>query len=513
MNASNANDILVHKVSEAHRRRCITSPRALRSAVIGKPEKMSKDQAVSESARISGPVAAPWIDNILFFFLTAATFSLAIPFAGVPDWAQMMYAMAIAVLFLAWLFTRSRVPDPVPAPFARLWLAFALMFLVWIWAVVQVLDLSFLAHPNWQFAANALGQPLGGSISLDRAASVKELIFLISLGFLFWLTMQLGREPRRARLALLFFLAAVSLNAVYGIALSVFDIQWILWEQKRDYVSSLTGTFVNRNSFATYLGLALVVAIALIMDRAISTRRPRLSIRQRLAELLNALFGRSALLIVAGFVLALALILTQSRAGNVAFVVGFLALIAAFAATGKLRMVFAAAVGALVLIPGVIVLILSGGGLLGRMDVSTEELSDARLPLFARVWQMVQDSWATGVGLGNFRQGFYPYIDDSIMLARSWFSAHSTYLELMSELGVIFAGALFVCVALLAADCWFGLRRRRRNNVFCVIGVAATGIVAFHSLVDFSLDIPAVAAAYTFLLALGVSHAASTRGS
>lgn len=476
----------------------------------------SNTTPAGDSRVYSQTAAAPvdpnrWIDNLLFSILCVLTFGLAIPFAGVEVWVQMAFVIAIAVVFIAWSVTRPLMAEPMPAPIRRLWAPAILLIAVIGWGWLQVAHISLVAHPDWQFAANALQTDLKSSISVDRSESLNELIFLMTLGMIFWLTLQLGRDAKRARLALMFFVGAVTLNAAYGAASAVLGWDYVLWERKQDYLTSATGTFVNRNSFATYLGLALIAALALTIDKTTSSRFRKMPWKKRASLALNNFFGKSALPVVAIFILATALVLTQSRAGNLAFAVGLVATLAAFTASRKLRLSYTLGFGAVLLIPALIIFSVSGDDLVSRLDVSGEELSSARVPLFLRAWEMIVHSPVSGVGLGNFGLGFFPYLDDSVMVARTWQSAHSTYLDLMSELGIVFALALFAGIALLMLDCWRGVSRRRRNTVFAVIGVGSTVLIAVHALVDFSTDIPAVAAAYTFLLALGVSQSASTR--
>ena len=73
--------------------------------------------------------------------------------------------------------------------------------------------------------------------------------------------------------------------------------------------------------------------------------------------------------------------------------------------------------------------------------------------------------------------------------------------------------ALFASIGTCAGYCWVGIRRRRRDRIYPAIGVAATALVAAHSTVDFSLQIPAVAVSYAFLLGLGCAQSFSTRPS
>ena len=55
------------------------------------------------------------------------------------------------------------------------------------------------------------------------------------------------------------------------------------------------------------------------------------------------------------------------------------------------------------------------------------------------------------------------------------------------------------------------MRRRRRDAVYPCIGFAATTLVAAHSLVDFSLQIPAVALTYSLLMGAACAQSWSTR--
>jgi O-antigen ligase len=84
--------------------------------------------------------------------------------------------------------------------------------------------------------------------------------------------------------------------------------------------------------------------------------------------------------------------------------------------------------------------------------------------------------------------------------------AHNTYLEHLVELGVpatlFYAGPL-----LLFGYCLRGLFVRRRDQLFPLVAVGATVLVALHALVDFSLQIPAVAVTYAALLGIGVAQA------
>jgi O-antigen ligase len=88
-----------------------------------------------------------------------------------------------------------------------------------------------------------------------------------------------------------------------------------------------------------------------------------------------------------------------------------------------------------------------------------------------------------------------------------WDKAHNVYLENALELGVPAMAALNLAIALLAVEALRGLWRRRRERTAPAIGVAATVLVGLHSFFDFSLQMPAVAVFYAFLMGLAVAQA------
>ena len=66
---------------------------------------------------------------------------------------------------------------------------------------------------------------------------------------------------------------------------------------------------------------------------------------------------------------------------------------------------------------------------------------------------------------------------------------------------------LYGAVAILFGMCVRGVFRRRRDRVYAVAAVGATLLVGLHALVDFSIQIPAIAMFYTAILATGCAQA------
>jgi hypothetical protein len=72
---------------------------------------------------------------------------------------------------------------------------------------------------------------------------------------------------------------------------------------------------------------------------------------------------------------------------------------------------------------------------------------------------------------------------------------------------------LISCVAIIAWRCLKGATQRHHDITAPAVAVGVTGVVAAHALVDFSLQIQAVALTFITLLGAGVAQAASSRTS
>src|SRR4029078_5754735 len=103
---------------------------------------------------------------------------------------------------------------------------------------------------------------------------------------------------------------------IYGILSLLLEPNMILWREKTAYVGSLTATFINRNTAATYLGSCAGIWLILLMG-AVRGRLPRGPIVWKDAPryLMDDLPANIAVRFVAFFVCLAALFLTNSRGG------------------------------------------------------------------------------------------------------------------------------------------------------------------------------------------------------
>ena len=117
---------------------------------------------------------------------------------------------------------------------------------------------------------------------------------------------------------------------------------------------------------------------------------------------------------------------------------------------------------------------------------------------------MVRDYPLTGTGAGSF-YSTYPMYDSGSFMFAFIKHAHNDYLEFASDLGLVAFSLLGFCVLV---SLWQSIRAQlgRRDRLMQGMGFAASmAIVALliHSTVDFNLHIPANAATFMVILALG----------
>ena len=442
---------------------------------------------------------------LVFRGLVAVVLLAPLPFGSYPVWAWSVLVGGTGILLLGWgaLAASGRVAI-VRVP-RRLWWAAIPFALAILWALFQTLPFSpeSLHHPVWRSAEEALGIPYAGSISLDPVAGRESLVRIAAYAGIFWLSLQFGRDRGRARSMLAAVAAVAAAYALYGLAVNVSGANAILWFDKTAYRDVVTATFVNRNSFATFAGLGLVCATAMLARRLRRAGSGAQGLRQRVRDLIAEGYARTGLLLGAWFVLAVALLLTESRGGTAAAVLALTVFFGALALRRGLSPRAFILPMLVVALAGTIVLDMSGDGLARRLWTTADNWQ-FRAEIYRQTGQAIGDSPALGTGLGTFASVYRLYrtgdIDPGVHMA------HNDYLEIALELGIPAGACLVASLAALAFVCAGGALVRRHDPEVPAAGLAACALVGAHALVDFSLQIPAVAATFSLMLGAGIAQ-------
>ena len=127
------------------------------------------------------------------------------------------------------------------------------------------------------------------------------------------------------------------------------------------------------------------------------------------------------------------------------------------------------------------------------------------------VIRSILDTPILGYGYGTFPDVFPMFRDQSLSTSGKWDFAHNTYLEVLQGLGLVFGSMLVASVSLLVLRCIKGAAARQRNETLPCVAASAAVLLGVHSLVDFSLQIQAIAMTFMALLGAGVAQSESSR--
>lgn len=459
--------------------------------------------------RMTPPGALPPLpERLARWAIVALVLAAAIPFGSNRPWAWLSLVALVALIYMALAIRDLSNPDAArDSDFVlqRLKGPIVLYLAVagWVWLqTVPWLPNSWL-HPAWRAVGDGVD---AAAISVDPDRTAQFGLRLMAYGAIYWIVARLAQDAAFARRALAAFAVFASLLAAYALILAFAGSDTILWYEKWTMHGAATATFVNKNHFATYAGLGMLANMALVAA-AIRRSMPgqEAGSRARAAALIATTTGPALVWLIGLLVCATALLATGSRGGFLASLVGAIALALLLARAGRGGIWLLA----LLLPAGAFLLWNAASPVLDRLFASRpgEEL---RAELYARILTAIGDAGSLGTGFGGFMEAFRPYKTGA--LGRySWDMAHNSYLENTMELGWPAAAALMLALLWISARCLRGLSERGRRRHYPALGVAATLLVGLHATVDFSMQIPAIPAAYALLMGIAWAQSWPTR--
>jgi O-antigen ligase len=399
-----------------------------------------------------------------------------------------------------------------PVAIRQIKLPAVLFAAVVVWILIQNATWTpdWLHHPIWQMAADALDRPVDGSISVNRDLTTLALLRIVTAASAFWIALQLCRDASRAGFLLWSIAAITGAYAAYGIAAYAFTPGRVLWFE--GYGKSVSSTFINHNSFAAYAGMGFIAICGLIL-RFYRNEFTTVggSLRFRIANFIEATGQRAATFLGGAVVILAALLMSGSRGGIIAtscglFVLGVLTL--------GLRKQRSAEQGGAVIVLGFI-LVTAGVLVFGDLFVSNITQhgvqDEGRMAAYRIVLGSIFASPLLGYGYGTFVDIFPMFRDQSVSTFAVWQMAHNTYLEVFQGLGLVFGSMLLASVVLLVLRCVKGAITRQENEMIPCLAVAVAFLLGVHSLVDFSLQMQAIAVTFVALLGAGVAQSESSR--
>lgn len=356
--------------------------------------------------------------------------------------------------------------------------------------------IAFQAMPNmpeawqadaWLLAADTLGAPVWGSISIAPEATLLALMRLCSNLAAAWLGWALLRDEASRRVALWAILLATAATSAYGLVNWVAGWNSVLGIPKERFVTDVTGTFINRNHFAIHAAIALAAAAELL-----ASSFGRLEGMARIRQLL--------LILGLGGLIGVAILFTHSRAG---IALACLAPVIVILLRGSVS----AMPGVLKLAIGAAVLVAAGAASVAGLGYAVQERQEAldgglleRLQVWQLSWQAWRENPILGQGYGTFEFAFPALRDASLSLGPSWDRAHNIYLEALIGLGTPAFVALALALGWVILRCLRTALTERRETGLLRVALAGVFVAAAQSTLEFSLSIPGIAIPLSILL-------------
>jgi O-antigen ligase len=450
-----------------------------------------------------------WISRNILFFIVA---TIPILFAAVQPWIWSFYTACIVLAFLI-LFLQKAGGQVWQNKEGRVWhppnifiFTVGVFFVVTLCQVLPLPDsvLSFLSPFRFGVLAQSraiIGNPVDlVTLSYAPLTSLAWWIFLLGLFLFFLVFRKTFTSDRNLKILIWILLGVAFLEAIYGLIQALVPSLGVLWvDYIKSYLGDARGTYINRNHFAGFMEMMLPLGLAYTL--AMGSWQKKMSIKALISsDRPNFQFFLSIGLIV----MALALLLSKSRAGIFGGVTGFLTFALLMrSSSGELPRSFWVVISVIIGMVSFYSLKIGIDPVLERFLRISKETT--RLDIWRDSMAMIKDH-PFGIGLAAFKQVF-PVYNVSNFSDTRFIYLHNDYLQLLVETGWTGFLALVGGFYIFLVKSVFKIQHMRLQSdplrYFLSIG-ALSGLVsiAFHSFFDFNLHMPANCVYFVMLIGI-----------
>ena len=399
----------------------------------------------------------------LFFLLAFIPIVTTLLYGGTSMFAMLVIGPLLAVLGVVWAvrsWRRSEITlnvDPLIYPLIAL-------------LALSLFQLLPLGDPG--ISTDALGVSASGALTLDPY-STKIFILRLS-GYILFFAAALTFIDSEERLRKL-----VAVIAIFGGVIAFVGIIQRLASPDAIYGMRPTpdaipfGPYINRHHFATLMVLLSGVVLSHLLGSAVARDK-------------KLLFAIPLVL------MAVAIVLTGSRGGVIAYLATFSLCVAAHLRSGgRTRLPLILGAGAFALFIVFLVIFLGGADALLRstgLQNAAEDISSGRTHFWSVAWQVFTSNPIIGAGMEAFGVAFTRFDTRNGMFRVE--QAHNDYLQMLADGGIVgFAiVAAFIVLLVRKGIAALGIDSAGEYQRVTRIGALAGCVGVFvHSFVDFPL--------------------------
>lgn len=470
---------------------------------------LSSRTRISRDSLPAGGSGTTRLNDMAGRILIAVMLAAPVPLGSNRPVFWALWAMVLGLVFSLYCFRLGRSGGgTLRLPLSSAWPVAIPFLAVAAFMLIQILPLGSFTFTGQTGAAFE-----SATASLVPGDTFLALLRWLSYGVLFFLAVQAGVRKNRARRITLFLTGIVTLQALYAIVALLYLGDDVLFIEKTQYMGDATGTFVNRNSFATFIGFGAILAALLALPPAADepgVPPPQLrGVGQRsgLPKRGFRISSSQVLAATAFIIMTAALAASNSRMGLFATGCGLVTAILLRLSTLRGRLTGLA----LLVAGGIAIVAIYGQGTLER-SLTVERDADTRLAVYENTLNMIADRPLLGFGASSFEAAYPLYNVMPQSTAVVYDRAHSTYLAHWSEMGIVFGSLPMVITAIILLALLGAIFRRGNRQIEICAAAGAIVLGAVHSLVDFSLEIEAVTFLFVILLGLGYAGASDRSG-
>lgn len=453
--------------------------------------------------------------NIIKFILIFLLIFTPIAFGSMELWAFSL--MELGILLIIILFSFQSLFLKSPFTFGLSTFTFPLVFLSLFLLLIlfQMLPLptgliklispkTYSLYQSLSLGVSAFGfQPSTLSLHLSFVPFLTRIEFfkwLTLSGLFIYLLFWKGFSLRtKNQFILVIFIMGVA-ESLYGMFEFFSGHRHILHIDMSETISSVTGTFTNRNYFAGYLLMVIPLSMGYLFYRESKKWGDFWGWRNRLSNL----DGKTVLIAFGIIVMILGLLFSASRMGIASLMLSFTLLSLVFRNPhGGKRLSRST-----ILIFGLALLWAIWIGLdavISRFFETSEGLK-ARWVFWLDTIKIFKDYPLFGTGLGTFIQVFPMYRCFHVRGLAT--HGENDLLQLVSEVGVLGIGLLITLFIYLFYKTVSKIRSfsfREGERYIGIGGLVGLLALMFHSLVERNIQVPANAFLYTVIFAIIIS--------
>lgn len=428
------------------------------------------------------------LKNFIFYSLCSLIIWLPIPLGSNRPWAWSIAEVTVFFLFFLHCITYSKQKNSFFPPI-RTWPIFVL---------IGTLLLASLSQIIFSYSVD----PVQTKISLLKTASY----FMFS-----WLICVYCTDKKSVITIVYVLIIAGLLQAVYATYLNlsphsttpVFGF---------DYAQRANGSFIYHNHLANYLAMILSLGIGFIISELNIKKSRSNKTAHYLRDLIKALLSQKFVLRLCLILIVIALLLTRSRMGNVAFLVSL-----AFTSIFALKYYTSKPWSLKYLIISFFVLDIIIVGALFDANKLQERLAQTSFVEETRD-EVIRDSipllnkyFFLGSGAGSY-YGIFP-TKQSLPYSGFYDHAHNEYIEFAIEFGVLSCFIVFISILYILVICFKNMIQANSALYQGISFGTATAIIfmMLHIVVDFPLQATANSMTFIVIMCLGLLSSKKAR--